>query len=178
MRMAATSAATFEKVAAEGLPLFVGLRGDGLSDLAQNIDRYRQAWTEAGHTGATSVYLRVPVYCADTEQSAHDEPRQCITYYFERQARLLAQQGAKRDGGNAANKDVVSGISALTYEDILATRVIFGSPSQIIERISAWRLQLGISGIVMELNAGGGLTEAQVQNSLRLVTKEVMPAFK
>ena len=139
MRMAATSAATFEKVAAEGLPLFVGLRGDDLSVLAHNIDRYRQAWTQAGHPGGASVYLRVPVYCADSEQAAHDEPRQCITYYFERQARLLAQQGAKRDGGNAANKHVVSGLAALTYEDILATRVIFGSPSQIIERISAWR---------------------------------------
>lgn len=180
MRMAATSAATFEKVASEGLPLFVGLRGDSLSVLAESIDRYREAWTRAGHGGAASVYLRVPVFCAETEQQAYDEPRQGITYYFERQARLLAQQGAKRDadGGNATNQKVASGLSALTYEDILATRVAFGSPRQIIERITAWREQLGISGIIMELNAGGSLSEAQVLNSLHLVTAQVMPRFK
>jgi len=178
MRMAATSAATFEKVASEGLPLFVGLRGDSLSVLAESIDRYREAWNRAGHSGAASVYLRVPVFCAETEQSAYDEPRRGITYYFERQARLLAQQGAKRDGGNATNQKVASGLSALTYEDILATRVAFGSPRQIIERITAWREQLGISGIIMELNAGGCLSEAQVLNSLHLVTAQVMPRFK
>ena len=33
MRMAASSPGTFKKVAAEGLPLFVGLRGDGLEEL-------------------------------------------------------------------------------------------------------------------------------------------------
>ena len=33
MRMAASSAGTFRKVAEEGLPLFVGLRGDGLDEL-------------------------------------------------------------------------------------------------------------------------------------------------
>ena len=178
MRMAATSRATFEKVAQLGLPLFVGLRGDSLSVLRRSIDRYHEAWTQAGHKGAASVYLRVPLYCAETERSAHDEPRECITYYFERQARLLAQQGAKRDGDNAAKNKMATGLSALTYEDILATRVVFGSPGQIIERIAAWREELGISGIIMELNAGGGLSEAQVLNSLRLVTREVMSAFK
>ncbi len=178
MRMAATSAATFEKVAAEGLPLFVGLRGDPLSVLAQSIDRYRAAWTRAGHRGAPSVYLRVPVYCAETKQAAFDEPRDCITYYFERQARLLARQGAKRDGDNGGKRNMVAGLAALTYEDILATRVVFGSPAQIIERIRAWREELGIDGIIMELNAGGGLSEAQVLNSLRLVTREVMAACK
>ena len=178
MRMAATSAATFEKVANEGLPLFVGLRGDSLSILAESIDRYRKSWHRAGHRDAVSVYLRVPVFCAETEQRAYDEPRDGITYYFERQARLLAQQGAKRDGSGAANKTVISGLSSLTYEDILATRVVFGSPQQIVERITDWREQLGISGIIMELNAGGGLSEAQVLNSLRLVTQQVMPSFK
>ena len=90
----------------------------------------------------------------------------------------MAEQGAKKGGGSAARESVAASLSALTYEDILESRVAFGSPSRIIQRLTAWREELGIDGIVMELNAGGLLSEEQVLNSLRLLTRDVMPAFK
>jgi hypothetical protein len=37
---------------------------------------------------------------------------------------------------------------------------------------------LGISGITAELNPGGFLPEEAVHRSLRLLTEEVIPAFK
>ncbi|MDP6705835.1 MAG: LLM class flavin-dependent oxidoreductase [Alphaproteobacteria bacterium] len=178
MRMAATSAQTFEKVAAEGLPIFVGLRGDDLSVLADSLARYRRAWRQAGHDGEASAYLRVPVYVAETEAAALDEPRACISYYFERQARLVAEQGVERPSGNAPREKMAEGLAALGYDEILASRVAFGTPGQVVDRLSHWQDALGIDGIVMELNAGGLLSEAQVLNSLRLITAEVMPAFK
>lgn len=177
MRMAATTAATFEKVAREGLPIFVGLRGDDLTVLRQSLESYREAWRQAGHEGEGSAYLRVPVYAALTERAALDEPRQCISYYFERQARLVAEQGVERPSGSAPKETVAKGLAALGYDDILASRVAFGTPGQIIDRLAAWQDQLGISGVVMELNAGGMLSEEQVLNSLRLLTRDVMPAF-
>lgn len=178
MRMAATSAATFEKVARLGLPLFVGLRGDGLGQLRQSLERYRAAWREAGHQDESSCYLRVPVYAADTAKAAYEEPKENIVYYFRRQAELLARIGAAKSGGSGGRDKVAAGLAALTYEDILESRVAFGDPGQLIDRFRSWRDALGVDGFVMELNAGGRLTEEQVLNSLRLLTHEVMPAFK
>ena len=51
IRMAATSPGTFEKVAKEGLPIFVGLRGDGLDQLREGLGIYRRVWRESGHEG-------------------------------------------------------------------------------------------------------------------------------
>ena len=178
MRMAATSPTTFEKVARQGLPIFVGFRGDGLAELKQCLQHYRNVWAENGHAGGASAYLRVPVYAAQTEALALETPRDNIVYYFERQARLLARQGAQREAGNTSREEVAKGLSALSYEDILESRVVFGTPNQIIERVRAWQETLGIDGIIMELNAGGRLSERQVLDSLKLVTDEVMPAFR
>jgi alkanesulfonate monooxygenase SsuD/methylene tetrahydromethanopterin reductase-like flavin-dependent oxidoreductase (luciferase family) len=176
MRMAASSAGTFKTVAEQGLPLFVGLRGDGLGALAENIEMYRETWRARGHDGAGSVFLRVPVYAADTEAAAHEEPRANIVFYFERQAAIVMAGAPK--GGNAVRADMAAKLSALSYDDILRDRVAFGTAAQLIERISEWRDVLGIDGITAELNAGNGLSEAQVKNSLRILTRDVMPAFK
>lgn len=176
MRMAATSPGTFRAVAEHGLPLFVGLRGDGLAALADNIDVYRQTWRRAGHEGDGSVYLRVPVYAAATQAAAIAEPRANIIYYFERQARLIAESSPK--GGNAARANTAATLSALSYDDILRDRVAFGTAERLVERLREWRAVLGIDGITAEMNAGGLLSEEQVKNSLRIITRDVMPAFK
>ncbi len=178
MRMAASSAGTFKKVAEEELPLFVGLRGDGLDSLKTNIDVYRDTWKAKGHAGTGSVYLRVPVYAADTERAAYDEPKDCIVHYFERQARLVASVGAQGKDGEALRAKTAATLSTLSYDDILATRVAMGTPAQLIDRLTEWRDVLGIDGIVMEMNAGNLMTEAQVANSLRLIAGKVMPQFK
>jgi len=176
MRMAASSPGTFKTVAEQGLPLFVGLRGDGLRALVENIKVYRETWRRSGHAGDGSVYLRVPVYAADTETAAFEEPRANIIYYFERQAQLIAAGSPK--GGNAARSNTAAQLSALSYDDILKDRVAFGTADRLIDRVNEWRDVLGIDGITAEMNAGGMLSEAQVKNSLRIITRDVMPAFK
>ena len=178
MRMAASSAGTFKKVAAEGLPLFVGLRGDGLDELKGHIKVYRETWKEAGHEGKGSVFLRVPVYAAATEQAAYDEPRECITHYFERQARMIASVGAQGQDGEALRAKVAEALGKLSYDDIRESRAAIGTPSRLIERFIEWRDVAGIDGVVMELNAGNLLAEEQISNSVRLIAEEVMPAFK
>ena len=181
MRMAATSPGTFSKVAQEGLPLFVGLRGDGLEALRDNLDVYRGAWKEAGHPGEGSVFLRVPVYAADTQELALEEPRENITYYFERQARMVAASRAsagEAGSSTAGTEKTIAKLESLTYDDILKSRVAFGSASGLIDRFNEWGEVLGIDGVIAELNAGGMMTEAQVKHSLRIITHDVMPAFK
>ena len=49
LRMAATTPETFPRVARMGLPIFVGLRGMSIPELAEHLRVYREAWREAGH---------------------------------------------------------------------------------------------------------------------------------
>lgn len=172
MRMAASSAATFEKVAREGLPVFVGLRGDGLSFLAENLNHYRSVWKASGHPGDGSVYLRVPAYVGSDERDGFETPRANIEHYFARQARLLLAQGA---GGRERTAQT---LASLDYDEIRASRVAFGSAAEVIDRFREWREVLGIDGVLLELNAGGMLGAAEVKASLNRICHKVMPAFR
>jgi alkanesulfonate monooxygenase SsuD/methylene tetrahydromethanopterin reductase-like flavin-dependent oxidoreductase (luciferase family) len=59
-----------------------------LSELAPNIKAYREAYAEAGHPGFGQVFLRVPVYIADTLEQARAEPEESIMRFY----RNLGQQ--------------------------------------------------------------------------------------
>ena len=178
MRMAASSAATFEKVARLGLPLFIGLRGDGLESLRNNIANYRRILRESGHPGEGSVFLRVPMFAARTQSAALEQPRESIMFYFARQARLNSQQGPKGASSDENKSRISKQLAGLSYDDILASRVAFGSPGMLIDRLQLWQSELGIDGVVIETNAGGYLSEEQELESVRLIASDVMPAFK
>jgi hypothetical protein len=66
----------------------------------------------------------------------------------------------------------------LSYEDILARKVAFGTAAQVIERLTELREQLGLDGIVAELNPGGRISPELETRSLQLLAHEVMPALK
>jgi hypothetical protein len=91
---------------------------------------------------------------------------------------VIDPQAAAPKGGNAVCADISAKLSALSCDDILGERLAFWAAAQLIERVSDWRDVLRIDGITAELNAGNGLSEVQVKNSLRILTSDVMPAFK
>src|SRR5712664_1080587 len=92
LRMAATTPETFPRVARMGLPIFVGLRGMSIPELAEHLRVYREAWREAGHAGDGDVCLRIPVYAAPTEEAALDEPHENITYFFRPHAEMTRSE--------------------------------------------------------------------------------------
>jgi len=172
LRMAATSAGTFEKVAREGLPVFVGLRGDGLNILADSLGNYRKAWKANGHPGKASAYLRIPAYVGADERDAYDTPRAGIEHYFARQARLV------RDQGSEGRPGIADTLAALDYDEIRKSRVAFGTAAEVTARFKELQEVLGIDGVVLELNAGGMLSADAVKASLERICHEVMPAFR
>src|SRR5947199_431146 len=88
IRMATTSHETFGVAGRLGLPIFVGLRATDMDDLKVSLASYRKAWSEAGHAGAPSACVRIPVYAAATERAALEEPRERISAFFARQSAL------------------------------------------------------------------------------------------
>jgi alkanesulfonate monooxygenase SsuD/methylene tetrahydromethanopterin reductase-like flavin-dependent oxidoreductase (luciferase family) len=179
IRMAATTEETFPRVGAMGLPVFVGLRGMDIPELRVNLQAYRKAWQEAGHAGNGNVFLRVPVYAGVTEPGALEEPHDSIMYYFTRQANLQRSSVGRAGTGPVERRQSrAERLATLTYEEILHTKVAFGTAAGLIDRLGQMQDELGLDGIVAELNAGGQILPERVKRSLHILTHEVMPAFK
>ena len=179
LRMAAVTPETFPRVAKMGLAIFVGLRGMSIPELAQHLKIYRQAWRDAGHPGDGDVCLRIPVYAAPTEKAALEEPHDTITYYFRRQADLTrAPMGRAGTGPVERRQAQAERLSSLTYDEILTTKVAFGSGPGLVDRLKSLQAELGVNGIAAELNPGGLLSPDQELRSLGILMREVMPAFR
>ncbi len=52
------------------------------------------------------------------------------------------------------------------------------TPEAVVERLQAYQEQLGISGVVLEMNYGGRIPYDRVINSMRLLAEKVVPKFK
>jgi alkanesulfonate monooxygenase SsuD/methylene tetrahydromethanopterin reductase-like flavin-dependent oxidoreductase (luciferase family) len=178
MRMAANTPETFPAVGAMGLPIFVGLRAAEIPDLRVHLASYRQAWRDAGHASAPSVYLRIPVYVSTTEEGAVEEPRESLMAFFGRQSELARAIVGRAGAGPADRRQALAERMAnLSYDDVLARKVAFGTPAGVIDRLTQLREELGLDGIVAELNPGGRIPVELETRSLRLLTHEVMPAL-
>ncbi|MGH7278175.1 MAG: LLM class flavin-dependent oxidoreductase [Candidatus Rokuibacteriota bacterium] len=174
LRMAANSEETFPHVARLGLPIFVGLRDLDIPALRVHLQAYRNAWHDGEHAGRPNVYLRIPVYAAPTEQAAVAEPRENMTYLFRRHVELLRSGLTRTDAGPAARRQaLVERIERMPYDEILKTRVAFGTVARLIERFRQLGEELGLDGIVAELNPGGLLELEQMRRTLRILTHEV-----
>ncbi len=177
LRIAATTAETFPRLGREGHPIFVGLRGMDIPELRGCLKEYRKAWREAGHDGDGDVSLRIPVYAADTEDAALGEPQDSINAYFNRMGSLL-RDSAGRAGTDAGRQGRADRLASLSYEEMLKTKVAFGSAESLTGRFAQLKEELGLDGVVAELNAGGLIPEEAVTRSLRIITQQVMPSFK
>jgi alkanesulfonate monooxygenase SsuD/methylene tetrahydromethanopterin reductase-like flavin-dependent oxidoreductase (luciferase family) len=179
IRMAATSDETFPAAGRLGLPIFIGLRSTEISDLRAQLGPYRDAWREAGHPGRPSVYLRIPVYASPTEDGAREEPRESLTSFFARQTEL-ARQAVGRAGAGPPDRRRMQAerMAALSYDDIIERKGAFGTARTVVERLTDLREQLGIDGVVAELNPGGRIPADLEARSLQILTRDVIPALK
>ena len=180
IRIAASSEDSFGRIGRLGHPIFLGLRAMDVEDLKNNLEDYKAEWRAAGHPGdGGDINVRVPVYLAPSDAEAIEEPRDSIEAFFRRQ-RELFEYSLGRAGVEVAERRQAryEKLANSSYEDLLQTRVVFGSPERVIDRLSEFKETLGATGITAELNPGGFLPKEAVHRSLSLLTQEVMPAFK
>jgi alkanesulfonate monooxygenase SsuD/methylene tetrahydromethanopterin reductase-like flavin-dependent oxidoreductase (luciferase family) len=180
VRQAVATDETFAYAGEQGLPIFVGLRAAaGLEDLRNQLKLYREAWQKAGHAGEGDVCLRIPVYAATSERAAREEPRETLTSFARRQAEIArAAVGRAGAGPVERMRGRADRFASLSYDDILTTRAACGTPGQLIAQLGELRDELGLSGLIVEPNAGGLLSMDQEKRSLELFAKEVAPALR
>lgn len=179
IRIAATTQDTFPMVGEMGFPMVTGLRGFDIPEVAENLERYREAWQQAGHPGDGDVYLRIPVYVAESDAQGIDDPKESTMRSYRRMAENFSQS-ASTSGATASEERVARGIrlSKVTYEDLLRDRLAYGSPATVAEKLKMIRDELGLSGVIMESNVGGQLSAEQVLSSIRLYAQEVAPQLR
>jgi alkanesulfonate monooxygenase SsuD/methylene tetrahydromethanopterin reductase-like flavin-dependent oxidoreductase (luciferase family) len=177
IRVAASSPDTFAAIGRLGYPIFVMPRGT-FSDMLPAIDSYRAAYRAAGHPGHGQVYLRVPIYVGETAERARSEPEASIMRFFREQAARL-RASANRPGTLASEgrAERAALLDNLSYEDALRGKVIIGTPDAVAAQLAALRDELGLDGILAELNTGGQIPHDCVTNALRLLCEEVKPRF-
>jgi alkanesulfonate monooxygenase SsuD/methylene tetrahydromethanopterin reductase-like flavin-dependent oxidoreductase (luciferase family) len=178
IRVAANSADTFPAIAKLGHAVFVAVRLGTLEELEPNITAYRKAWKEAGHPGEGKVFLRAPVYVAETDQAARDEPEESIMYFYRYLGERL-EDSASRAGVRAVEDRAARGrrLQNITYEDALREKLIVGSPGRVTDRLKELREKIGLDGILCEMNCGTKIPHQRVMKSLQLLCEKVSPQF-
>jgi alkanesulfonate monooxygenase SsuD/methylene tetrahydromethanopterin reductase-like flavin-dependent oxidoreductase (luciferase family) len=178
LRMAAATPETFPQIGRLGMPIFVAVRQGPFTQLAESIKSYRAAYREAGHPGRGKVFLRVPAYLAETRERARAEARDSLMSFFAYQAEL-GRDSARRAGGEVAVQRLkrVERLEALTYDEALATQVIIDEPDGFAARLREVEEEIGLDGILAELNCGGRIPQNRVLNALTLLCREVKPRF-
>jgi alkanesulfonate monooxygenase SsuD/methylene tetrahydromethanopterin reductase-like flavin-dependent oxidoreductase (luciferase family) len=178
IRIAATSPDTFPSIGKQGHAIFAAVRIGTLSELAPLIASYRSAYTEAGHPGKGEVFVRIPVYIAETADRAREESEASIMQFY-RQLGEQLEASAGQAGARAIEQRDVRGrrLQEISFDEVLRDKVIVGTPDMVVKRLRTITDELGLDGILAELNSGGLTPRQGVMRSLQLLCQEVMPAF-
>jgi alkanesulfonate monooxygenase SsuD/methylene tetrahydromethanopterin reductase-like flavin-dependent oxidoreductase (luciferase family) len=169
IRIAGASEDTFPVLGKLGYPLFVAVRSGSLAGLAPDLKAYREAYKAAGHPGKGDVHLRLTLHVAETDALAREQAEPSIMLGYRK---LITQlEGSPNKRRRAELEDVRN----ITYADVLRDKIVVGSPGYVADRLRQLQEELGIDGILAELNFGGIVPSDQMMQSLRLLCEEARP---
>ena len=178
VRVAATSPDTFVTTGQMGWPIFLAIRHEDARHFLPAIETYRKAWRDSGHPGGGHIYLRAPGFVAATAAKAKAEYEASLTHYFRAQGDLLADSarrlGLTEDNPRFRTSDI---LKTMTYDKALEGSVLIGTPDEVARKIEDLRDDMGLSGVLMEINCGGKVAHAHEMEALRLLCQEVRPRF-
>jgi alkanesulfonate monooxygenase SsuD/methylene tetrahydromethanopterin reductase-like flavin-dependent oxidoreductase (luciferase family) len=178
IRIAASTPDTFPAIGRRGAAIFASVRHTSWTALAAQIRSYHAAWEEAGHPGKGQVFVSAPTYIAETDQRARSEPRESIMHFYHEQANLLEGAAKLVDPETAARRmRRVDQLRRLDYDEALGTNALVGSPDTIAKQLRSLQAEIGLSGILAELNCGGLIPHDRVVTAMRLLCEAVKPRF-
>ena len=100
--------------------------------------------------------------------------------HFYRYLGQRIEQSATSAGARAIENRSARGLKlqSIDFEEALRNKIIVGTPDQVEERLCGLRAELGLDGILAELNCGGQIPRHQMMTSLQLLCEDVIPRFK
>lgn len=166
VRIACESRATFSVMGELGFPIMIRHQME-LPELRMLLDEYEAERHAAGFEGPNQVTLQSTCYLAETKEQALKEPE--ATTRHERQIAALTRRGLEGDTEAAFRLG-----SEIDYEELISRR-LYGTPSEIVDRLREYEDVLGVTGVSLNMNPGGQLPRDRLLNSLRLFAEEVAP---
>ena len=175
IRIGATSEDTFELVGRMGYPIFINpSRVTTLLDLKPLVAEFHQAREKAGHTGQVDVGLRVPVYVAETKEKAYSEPKESTMFQMQRLINVITQSiGAAGISAGDDRAAQAERLKAMTYEDVLANTVVYGTPESVVERLQQLQEELGLTQVIYEVNFGCNVPLEYQIKAVQLINEQV-----
>src|SRR5213080_5012160 len=172
IRIAGASEDTFPTLGRLGYPLFVSVRSGSLMGLKPDLKAYRDAYDEAGHPGHGEVYLRLSMHVGDDDKQAFEEGEPSIMAGYK--SLITRLEGSP----NARRRAEAEEVKTITYEQVLRDKHVVGGPERVVDRLKELEAELGIDGILFELNFGAAIPAEIMMRSLQLICEKVMPHFK
>jgi alkanesulfonate monooxygenase SsuD/methylene tetrahydromethanopterin reductase-like flavin-dependent oxidoreductase (luciferase family) len=179
IRIASNREESFISAGRQGYAIFVGARRGTIDEVLPNLRPYRDAWKAAGHPGNGEVYLRAPVYVGDTVEQALSDPEETLMNFF-RYLGARLEESANRAGVFDAERRIEGAqrLQTLSWDEARRTRAIVGTPEMVADRLAGLRDQLGLAGILAELNTGGLIPHEKVMRSMQLLCEKVQPRLR
>ena len=63
-------------------------------------------------------------------------------------------------------------MQTIDYDDVMRSKIIVGTPAMVVDRLGQLKEELGLTGILAELNCGMRIPHRQVVNSLNLMCRK------
>jgi alkanesulfonate monooxygenase SsuD/methylene tetrahydromethanopterin reductase-like flavin-dependent oxidoreductase (luciferase family) len=99
-------------------------------------------------------------------------------HFYHEQANLLEGAAKLVDPETAARRmRRVNQLRSMRYEDGLHNHALVGTPATVAEKLSALQQEIGLSGVLAELNCGGLIPHQDVLTAMQLLCEEVKPRF-
>ena len=179
VRIAATTRDTFPQVGGSGHGVISGLRGFDVHEVAEHLQMYHQARAEAGYSDKGEVFLRAPIYVAETDELGRAEPEESTMRSYQRLGGLFGSSAGQAGTTlSEERRERAERLARVTYDDLLQDRLAYGSPDTVVAKLLTLKERLGLDGIIMEPNVGGGLPQERILNSVRLFAEEVAPRLR
>jgi alkanesulfonate monooxygenase SsuD/methylene tetrahydromethanopterin reductase-like flavin-dependent oxidoreductase (luciferase family) len=172
IKVAMASPDTFTHIGKLGHSILISANTP-IPQLQERLALYHQARQAAGHSGAVDIELRIPAYIAATDKRALTEAEASAMRAIHYAAQELIRTAASQETARRMRQ-----MASTPYAEVARQRLLFGSPETVIERCQQYQEELGITGVVLEMNYGGRIPYDRVVNSMRLLAEQVMPAFK
>ncbi len=178
IRIAATSPDTFVTNGKLGYPIFVAVRTERFADLVPDIRRYREAFQAAGHPGKPASICACPPMSPRPTRERATRPGPAFSSCSGRTPRSSRTRPPRPTSPAAIERAKhADRLVNASYEETLGQQVLSGSPDTFAAQLREVRDELGLDGILAELNCSGTIPHDNVMTALRLLCQEVMPQF-
>ena len=183
IRVAATSADTFTTAGRRPTASVRGNARLGIDPWLEHghVRGYPSAPSSLNSRGSgvsPSLARRAPGFIGTRAAEARTDAEASQLHYYRAQAKLLADSAGRTGVDQVTRRnETAERLATITYEEALRGSVFIGTPDSVSAQLRALQDELGLDGVLLELNSGGKIPHQRVMAATRPLCQEVMPRF-